>query len=334
MHIPVFHIWDYDRTQINLSDISISIGFVLGPWIWIDNRSRVSFFYGQHILLNALPPPPSLHPLTKPIPRLSKPRLSPMSDPPPPYTDPVDESLLADLARLSVGHSTTTAVTGSTTRAQFSRSPPTFPCLPSSNPPSTPPGRSSNTPEADGRLYAYRSPTRTGVTSSWAEASAATQGVPGGHAHLVFKSPKARRQKKRASEAEAQVKGARPAIHQGYMSREAADAAFKYAVEHGWTRVSDRVPSHLLIAIAPAPLGTLPIPAAATNALRGENTGLWYAVFCGITPGVYGSALEFSLNTVGLSCASYASFTTEAAAAREFQMAARDGLVKIVTPLY
>lgn len=187
MHIPVFHIWDYDRTQINLSDISISIGFVLGPWIWIDNRSRVSFFYGeqkisqpnssaisadhvfpgQHILLNALPPPPSLHPLTKPIPRLSKPRLSPMSDPPPPYTDPVDESLLADLARLSVGHSTTTAVTGSTTRAQFSRSPPTFPCLPSSNPPSTPPGRSSNTPEADGRLYAYRSPTRTGVTSSW-----------------------------------------------------------------------------------------------------------------------------------------------------------------------
>ncbi|KAJ7023321.1 hypothetical protein C8F04DRAFT_1271525 [Mycena alexandri] len=269
-----------------------------------------------------------------------------MSDPPPPYVDPVDENLLADLARLSVG---STAATGSSSRAQFSRSPPRLRRPPNDRPPSTPPRPSSNSSTGDGRLYIYRSPTQTGHTHSWAEASAATQGVAGGHVHLAVKPPKARHQTKKAYvvffgripavydswRAEAQVKGARPAIHQGYMSREAADAAFNFAVEHGWTRVSDSSPSPLRVAIDPAPLGPLPIPTTTPNPLREEgHASTWYAVFCGITPGVYGSALELSLNTVGLSCASYASFTTKDAAIQGFQAAQRDGLVKIVTPLY
>ncbi|KAJ7040187.1 hypothetical protein C8F04DRAFT_1254363 [Mycena alexandri] len=276
-----------------------------------------------------------------------------MADPPPPY-DPVDQILLADLARLSVSHSTTTD-TGSS-RVRFSRSPPSLRPPPTSSTPSHPSGGDGrldarsppslrrppatgapSTPPrpsgGDGRLYTYRSPTRAGETTSWAEAAAATQGVAGGRAHLAVKPPKARHRKKRAyvvffgripgvydswSEAEAQVKGARPA----------------FAVEHGWTRVCDSSPTPLRFTVEAAPLGALPIPTAATNPLHGESDGLWYAVFCGVRPGIYGSALEFSLNTVGLSCATYSSFPSRDVAIREFEAAQRDGLVKIVTPLY
>ncbi|KAJ7707282.1 hypothetical protein B0H16DRAFT_1746503 [Mycena metata] len=299
-----------------------------------------------------------------------------MADPPPPY-DPVDQTLLANLARLSVSHSTATD-TGSS-RVQFSRSPPSIrrpptsgapglstPSTPSRasggdgrlyarSPPSLHPPPTSGAPSTpprpsggDGRLYVYQSPTRAGETTSWAEAAAATQGVAGGRAHLAVKPSKARHRKKRAYAvffgripgvydswpAEAQVKGARPAVHQGYVSHEAAHAAFQFAVEHGWTRVCDSSPTPLRFTVEAAPLGALPIPTATTNPLHGESDGLWYAVFCGVTPGIYGSALELSLNTVGLSCATYSSFSSRDAAIRKFEAAQRDGLVKIVTPLY
>ncbi|KAJ7017741.1 hypothetical protein C8F04DRAFT_1278923 [Mycena alexandri] len=278
-----------------------------------------------------------------------------MAGPPPPYVDPVDE-LLAGLTHLTIRQSATTDAP-SPPHARFSRSPPRRPAL--SSPPTAvapAPSTLSHVPSTPSRpsprLYAYSSPTQSGVTAAWSQAAAATQGVPGGKVHLISKPAKKPRRKNAAyvvffgrapgvyndwSQAEAQVKGARPAIHQGYSTRAAAVAAFNYALDQGWTRVCGSGSFPLPFTVQPAPLDSLPIPTslmAAPSPLHGDGDGTWFVVFCGITPGVYESFLELSLNTTGLSCATYASFPTKSRAIAEFQEALQKGLVKIVTPSY
>ncbi|KAJ7715978.1 hypothetical protein B0H16DRAFT_1741600 [Mycena metata] len=230
------------------------------------------------------------------------------TDPPPPYVDPVDE-LVGGLVNLSVRHTaatTTTTNTSSSPRARFSVSPAPLRFTISSPATRTPPRAPATPPRPSSRLYTYSSPSHSGVTATW-------------------------------SQAEPQVKGARPALYQGYSTRAAADAAFNYAVDHRWTRVCGSVASPLDFTVQQAPLGSLPTPAslaAVPSPLHGVQDGLWYVVFCGITPGVYESYLEVGLNTLGIPCAAHASFPTKNRAIGEFQEALEKGFVKIVTPSY
>ncbi|KAJ7041692.1 hypothetical protein C8F04DRAFT_1176789 [Mycena alexandri] len=265
----------------------------------------------QPIPLPSLPFPPTHH--TSP----------PMSGPPPPYIDPVDE-LLADLTRLRVASTDTSSPTHPNASARFSRSPPPLRLASSSattvSVPSSP-LRAPSTPSRPNRVYAYSSPTQSGITAAWSEAAAATQGVSGGGAHRVVKLNKKPRRKNAASDAECQVKGARPALHQGYPTQAAAVAAFEYAVARGWTRVSGSlsVSSQVTFRVEQAPLGSLPTP----TSLTGEPSPL------AIGGDIDGSCLEVGLNTIGLSCATYQSFPTKSRAILEFQEALEKGFVKL-----
>jgi hypothetical protein len=90
------------------------------------------------------------------------------------------------------------------------------------------------------------------------------------------------------------------AIHQGYSSIAAAEAALQYARAKGWT--ADSTPA------TGTPL--LLSPSYEDNPLNAGASHLWYAVCRGVVPGVYRTYLECSLNTKGIRgnlCASFAS---------------------------
>ncbi|KAJ7130579.1 hypothetical protein C8R44DRAFT_872367 [Mycena epipterygia] len=194
---------------------------------------------------------------------------------------------------------------------------------------------SVSTPNSHG-LYHYESPTKSGYTNNWDEAADATQGVAGTRPRLLTPKKKFRpRTKKTAyavffgrapgvysdwSQAKLQVDGAHGSIFQGYPSKEATAAAFEYAQRRSWTRVcNSRAPSPTgqflvrPIAALPTPMELLDTPNPLHCDPRGTNSR-WYVVYCGVTPGVYQSFLECSLNTVGLSCAIHESFPTKALA--------------------
>ncbi|KAJ7735169.1 hypothetical protein B0H16DRAFT_1731433 [Mycena metata] len=163
-------------------------------------------------------------------------------------------------------------------------------------------------------LYRFESPARSGYTTEWSIAGAATQGVPNAHVHAVMGG--GRRKKSRTKkavyavfvgrntgvfltwhEAEQLVKGVSGCIFRGYTTRHEAEAAYTYAVERSWV--------HNCYATVVAAIPTLPQPvqvADGVNPLNGteEFDGKWYVVYCGITPGVYRSHLECQLNTVGV----------------------------------
>ncbi|KAJ7175320.1 hypothetical protein C8R46DRAFT_1213804 [Mycena filopes] len=138
-------------------------------------------------------------------------------------------------------------------------------------------------------------------------------------------------------EVEPLVKGVSNSIHQGYASFELAQAAYDYALERGWTRTLGS--STALSTTSGPPLRSLPTPVGLLelpNALHADsgNLGRWYTVYCGISPGVYSSSLECSLNTLGLKCAVFDSADTKDQAIASFQRALADGRVHDLRPIY
>ncbi|KAJ7154642.1 hypothetical protein C8R46DRAFT_1227474 [Mycena filopes] len=138
-------------------------------------------------------------------------------------------------------------------------------------------------------------------------------------------------------EAELLVKGVSNSVHQGYTSFELAQAAYDYALQRGWTRTLGT--STTLSTTSGPPLRALPTPVGLLelpNALHGDsgNSGRWYTVYCGISPGVYASSLECTLNTLGLKCAVFDSSDTKDQAIAAFQRALADGRVHDLRPIY
>ncbi|KAJ7604346.1 hypothetical protein DFH06DRAFT_1349478 [Mycena polygramma] len=214
--------------------------------------------------------------------------------------------------------------------------------------PSTPPRGSSRS----ARLYAYQNANTAGITTSWSEAAALTQGVAGGSSLRL--TPKSKSKARVGAyvvffgrvpgvyefwyeEAEPHVKGVKGSLYQGYQTPELATAAYEYARERGWTHV---LPCPR-IRFTTAPILRLPTPVGALddtpNPLHNATStqaGIWYVVFRGICPGVYQSSLECSLNTVGLSRATYLSFASKDLALAHFQDAVANGEVEVLTPKY
>ncbi|KAJ7470165.1 hypothetical protein B0H11DRAFT_2237752 [Mycena galericulata] len=205
------------------------------------------------------------------------------------------------------------------------------PSLPSSSPTHTTPHPPSAHPSA-GTLYYYESPGKSGFTSSWATAGAATQGVGRGTVVRVQRGPKKKKAKAAAyvvfvgttpgvygswPSAEACVSGISGAIHRGYPTLGEARAAFAYAYARRWIRSTD---------FSPAPIPNLPLPIQdddVPNPLHGTEKldSTWYVVYRGIQPGVYRSLLEASLNTVGVPHSLHEAVVGREAALRAYRLA-------------
>ncbi|KAJ6518049.1 hypothetical protein C8R47DRAFT_1062603 [Mycena vitilis] len=197
-------------------------------------------------------------------------------------------------------------------------------------------------------IYSVQTPSTSGVTDSWSEAAAATQGVPGASPRRLH--PKSRKKAKSKAyvvffgvvpgayrlwyeEVAPLVLGVPGSIYHGYPSVPQAVAAFEYARARGWTRAVPSRSSCVVLSTSTTAIPRLPAPARPTddpNPLHTELDGRWYVVYCGITPGVYQS----SLNIVGLSCVAHESFSTQEEAFSSFQDAVEAGTVKVVNPKY
>ncbi|KAJ7076782.1 hypothetical protein C8R43DRAFT_1143620 [Mycena crocata] len=222
------------------------------------------------------------------------------------------------------------------------------------------------------RLYSYYTPATESFTDSWDAAASQTQGIPGGSPQRLTPNNtpnKAFRFKKGGfaifhgrqkgafcywHEVAPLVIGVSNSLYQGYPTFELARAAFEYALERGWTRICGSRPSiptsisATTLSSLPAPIGLLDAP----NPLHagGVLGGKWHIVYSGISPGVYQSrqvpldraallsltvsSLECSLNTRGLSCATYDSCTSRATAVLRFQNALDAGRVIVLAPVY
>ncbi|KAJ7484894.1 hypothetical protein B0H11DRAFT_2231559 [Mycena galericulata] len=196
-----------------------------------------------------------------------------------------------------------------------------------------------------GTVYYYESPTKRGVSTSWATAGTATQGVEHSRVVRVQRAPKKKNPKPRAyvifigynpgvyliwAQVEPQVSGVSSAIHRGYPSRRQAEAAYSYARARGWTRSTDpsvisRPISHLP---TPSPDNEGPNPLHDTEDLDGT----WYVVYRGIQPGVYHSILEASLNTSGVPNSLHQSFKGREAALRAFRLAVSGEETSVAPP--
>ncbi|KAJ7229585.1 hypothetical protein C8J57DRAFT_1534333 [Mycena rebaudengoi] len=232
--------------------------------------------------------------------------------------------------------------------------------------PATPPRRSfprlipvlKSLPSASGR-YFYQSPAKTGITDAWDEAAHAMVSIPGAHSHRL--TPKSRKSQTKLGfavfyghqpgpysswmahlfhlsihhtnsrfreHAGPQVSGIPGAIHQGYISIEAARAAFDYASSRSW--VGARSPS------TSSPLSRhlpfkMPLPRSAPE---GESSplhhGTWYVVYKGIAPGMYKSSLECTLNTVGIQGSTFDSTDDKVAAFQHFYTAQETGRIAVL----
>ncbi|KAJ7173538.1 hypothetical protein C8R46DRAFT_1215470 [Mycena filopes] len=241
---------------------------------------------------------------------------------------------------------------------RFSTSPQTSPALPPA-PRRTHPSNSGSpthlvqlapsfVPDAHPRLYEFHSPSKSGLTRDWEVAAHYSQGSPGGSSRrLTPKKKKPHRGKggyavfvggipgayRQWAAVEPLVNGVSGTVYQGYSMFDGAVAAFEYAVEHSWTRVAGPFATEFT---PPAAIPRLPTPIAATimgtshNPLHdvGARHESWYIVYSGITPGVYQSYLECSLNTVGLRGAVHDSCTTRALADERYERALLAGRVK------
>ncbi|KAJ7179736.1 hypothetical protein C8R46DRAFT_1212276 [Mycena filopes] len=200
------------------------------------------------------------------------------------------------------------------------------------------------TPVQHGPLYVYRSPTQHGVTTDWSEAAHATMGIP--HATSVRLTPAPRRtRKKRAyvvffgripgwytkwDDVLPLVSGVHGALHQGYETPARAKAAYEFAQAKLWTGISASalVPSSAVL--------SMPVPLAADDVLPSAlHCGLWYVVYCGITPGVYESFLECGLHTAGIRGSTYDSTSDKGVALARFERAHADHRLRsLPMPLY
>ncbi|KAJ7602611.1 hypothetical protein DFH06DRAFT_1347780 [Mycena polygramma] len=265
----------------------------------------------------------------------------PLSDAARVYTDAEFDALVASLPNLTLNP----------------RTPPPTP----SNPPRSPTPPPDYTPPATPRSaqrprYQFQSPTATGLTAAWSEASFHTQGTSNGRVTALSKQRKRRGRRKSHAVfygrlpgvykewegehgAEIQVTRVRGALHQGYESPEEAEAAFHYAQQHSWTGERDsRSPSPSSSARLSIPALPLPLTSEddnhAPNPLQGTKAPHWHIVYAGITPGVYASFLECALNTIGLSGASYDSTDSFEEAQRLWLDAVTAGEVRVITPKY
>ncbi|KAJ7731414.1 hypothetical protein B0H16DRAFT_1733353 [Mycena metata] len=194
--------------------------------------------------------------------------------------------------------------------ASFTPPTPDPPSL-SSAPPQVP-----RTPTRPPHTYSYRTPDRSGHTLSWAKAGAETQGVSSASPRRLIPKSKPRTKKggyvvfcnlqigafRLWDDVLPLVTRVPNSLYQGYPTLLDAQAAFKDAQERGWTRA---------LALAPDGSMTAPLvpPPSPANPQQGSNPlhagrvadSFWYVVYHGITPGVYASSLECSLNTQGLS---------------------------------
>ncbi|KAJ6462541.1 hypothetical protein C8R45DRAFT_1220536 [Mycena sanguinolenta] len=210
----------------------------------------------------------------------------------------------------------------------------------------TPTAATVPTPE---RLYAYESPTRRGQTPHWSEAGAATQGIP--HASVrAVSGPKKRKKGGKShayvvfvgiqcgvflfwAEVEPLVSRVPNSIFRGYRTLREASAAYAYAQERGWTRLSQT-------SAAPIPALPQPLDSGSTdtsiNPLHGNETldDRWFIVYRGITPGVYRSHLECQLNTLGLPNALHESIVGKPQALAKYADAVTRHEVSVILPSY
>ncbi|KAJ6619638.1 hypothetical protein B0H10DRAFT_2216701 [Mycena sp. CBHHK59/15] len=221
-------------------------------------------------------------------------------------------------------------------------SPPTPPPA-SPEPPTTPvrprAARSTpTTPQTSG--YIVSSPSKVGVTATWFEAGALTQGVPGssvrgqGKTRLRRKSPAGAYTVfyggevgvfEKWDDVQRSISGHDVAIHASFPSIATADAALEFARSKGWT--ADSTPP------STATVSPLPLPSSYDdNPLNLTSTAsLWYAICRGVVPGVYRSWLECGLNTIGVKGNLCSSFASREAAETAFTQASKNGWVSALS---
>ncbi|KAJ7788959.1 hypothetical protein B0H14DRAFT_3892153 [Mycena olivaceomarginata] len=209
-------------------------------------------------------------------------------------------------------------------------------------PPLSPARRSPATPSTLRRptIYEYQTPMGSNLTSSWATAGTATQGVPGGQkgtpkkkgvkkAYVVFQGhvPGVFETWRETND---NVRGFPNAIYRGYASLAEAEAAFAYALENCWVRGAG-VNGGPVPFSPPTPLrsSTDPNP---VNPLRGSEALDWQVVFRGINPGAYCSVLEAMLNTSGIRNALYKGYDTKQEAFAAWDLARQCGEVTVTPP--
>ncbi|KAJ7182627.1 hypothetical protein C8R43DRAFT_940752 [Mycena crocata] len=280
-----------------------------------------------------------------------------MSDSPPAYVSLDIHDLIATFSGLQV------AAVGETTpprrrRHQHQQSGvPTAAPIPAPvtpTPPVTPLHYPITPPQSTQRLYEIQSSTYSGTTPEWSQAAHLTQGIPNSHVRSVVSPPQKPRGKKGGiavffgvlpgpypkwngpDGAEVQVRRISGAIYQGYSTFAEAQAAFEYARGKSWTGVRDSRRLRSLPSSSSRDLiRALPVPDPRPNPLHGaEHTTVktYHIVYAGITPGIYCSYLECSLNTVGLSGATFDSTTSLEEAHRRWRAAIDLNTIRIIPP--
>lgn len=188
--------------------------------------------------------------------------------------------------------------------------------------------------------YDVESPTKVGCVVTWFEAGSLTQGVP--RASVRASSGGCRRSRKAAAnvyavfyggevgsfeewtDVQRSINGHGVAIHAGFPTLQAAEAALADARTKGWTADSSPPASS-----SDSPLA--PPGRYEDNPLSHGSTGSWYAVCRGVVPGVYRSYLECTLNTVGVRGNLCASFATRAEAESAFAQAQKANFVRTLS---
>ncbi|KAJ7771302.1 hypothetical protein DFH07DRAFT_1057672 [Mycena maculata] len=193
-----------------------------------------------------------------------------------------------------------------------------------------------------GREYIVQSPVQgTARVFNWFDAATLTQGIPGAS---VLKAGSSRRSRKpragafavffggavgvfeKWEDVQRVIAGHGLAIYCGFPDVLAATTALDYARSKGWTADSE----------LPSTVSTpYPVPSLEPNPLSSSalGSGVWYVVCCGITPGVYCSYLECSLNVSGVRGALFNTFTTLEEAQEAFKDASSRGLTKFLRRL-
>ncbi|KAJ7775266.1 hypothetical protein B0H14DRAFT_2631871 [Mycena olivaceomarginata] len=158
--------------------------------------------------------------------------------------------------------------------------------------------------------HRYSAPTEQRLTNLWSEAGAASQGVPGGHVHIVtqHRAGTARRGKAICRLSRPAMWGIRLLEH--------------HKTPGSWPGIS--------LSTSPRPWNPIPLH-------PGENIqdNKWYIVYKGICPGVYRSYLESQLNVKGISAATHESVAgTKDFAIAKYLQAVEDGDVAVISPSY
>ncbi|KAJ7079708.1 hypothetical protein B0H15DRAFT_804276 [Mycena belliarum] len=261
--------------------------------------------------------------------------------------DPDNPALLALLARLAFDDHNPDCTPSPASPSTPSSQPPPYTTTHPHTFPSHRPRTHTDVRHAP-TIYIYESPTKRGVTTEWAIAGAATQGISSGHVRAVQPRKKQPASKKVAyavfcglecgvfltwDEAKRQVNGISNCIFRGYTSVSDARAAFAYAEAHSWTRIaqSTSVPA---IPRLPEPITSSSLDCP--NPLNGSETidDRWYVVYKGIQPGVYRSHLECQLNCLGVRKSVHQSIVGKLEALRKFEAAVRQGNTEALLPTY